>query len=358
MSRRPIEGALLGLLLWSGQPLPLAAADAVLGEVRFLAGLDEPAWVGQEIELYLELWSNGFSFGDQLFVLPEVKGAFLLQGDSSTVKLSETRAGASWQGLRYTLLLYPQTAGRLQVPSFEVSFTSRAGFDSEPAAFRQQTGPLAIEARLPPGVSAGDLLITTGSFELEAQWDRALSGERSLQLQTGDAITLEVRRRAADVPGMVFTPLPLPEIEGLGVYPASPIVRDQVNRGELTGLRIDSVTFVCESTGQFSIPEFRFQWWNPEEERLAERVIPAVALEVAANPAFGAGTGAVEAWSGGRLAALLAAVAVALMAGLLVWRWRRAKRGTPEPAGRLRSRPTPPEQRDGRLLPLNPGREN
>ena len=164
MAPRTLSWLWLTLLLLSAQLLPVAAAASLQGEVRLVAARAEPVWVGQEVELYLELWSDGFSFGDQLFALPEVKGGFLLQGDSSTVKLSESRAGASWQGLRYTLLLYPQAAGRLQVPAFEVRFSSRAGFGSEPTAFAYRTKPLAIEARLPPGANAGDLLVTTGNL--------------------------------------------------------------------------------------------------------------------------------------------------------------------------------------------------
>jgi len=353
MAPRAMRWLLLTLLLLSWQPRPLAAAS-LQGEVRLLAARAEPVWVGQEVELFLELWSDGFSFGDQLFVLPEVKGGFLLQGDSSTVKLSESRAGASWQGLRYTLLLYPQAAGRLEVPAFEVRFTSRAGFGSEPATFAYRTEPLAIEARWPPGVNAGDLLVTTADFELEAKWDRNLPGEEALQLQTGDAITLQVRRRAEGVPGMVFPPLPVPAIAGLGVYPAAPSVEDNVNRGELSGARTDSVTFVCESEGSFMIPELRFQWWNPDEERLAEHVIPALMLEVRINPAYGAGIAAVEPASHGVAAPLLAALVAVSIATVF---WLRRARWAPRLAERWLSRSGArphEERRTGRLLPLNP----
>ena len=357
MRPRFLDSLVLTLLLLSGQPLSVAAADALQGQVRLLAGRGEPAWVGQEVELYLELWSDGFSFGDQLFVLPEVKGGFLLQGDSSTVKLSETRAGVSWQGLRYTLLLYPQLGGLLEIPSFEVSFSSRAGFDSEPTMFRYRTEPLAVEARLPPGVDPGDLLVTTGAFEFEARWDRDLPGEGALRLQTGDALTLEVRRRAADVPGMVFSPLQVPQIEGLGVFPASPVVQDKVNRGELTGLRIDTLTFVCESDGRFEIPEFRFQWWNPDAQMLSERVIPAVPLEVEINPAFGTGPAAMEPVSRERVAGLLALLLGGSVVGLLAWRRLRDSRWLANLHARQPGRSRVTAARTGRLLPLNPRRE-
>ncbi len=129
-----------------------AAGDELRGEIRFEPAREGASWVGQELELNLELWSTGVSFGDQLFVLPEVKGGFLMQSDSSTVKLNETRGNIQWQGLRYTLLFFPQRAGRLEVPPFDVQFSARAGFGSQPSRFRRQTPGLFIDARLPPGV--------------------------------------------------------------------------------------------------------------------------------------------------------------------------------------------------------------
>ena len=356
MPRGLIEALLVFLAAGLALPASVQAAATLQAEVRFAAAGTEPVWVGEEVELYLEMWTDGLSFGDQLFVLPEVPGGFLLQGDSSTVKLSENRSGDDWQGLRYTLLLYPQAAGRLQVPPFEVRFTARAGFGSEPKAFTFRTESLAIEARLPHGAAAGELLVTTTEFALDAGWDRRLPDAEPLQLMVGDALALEVRRRAADVPGMVFAPLAAPEIAGLGVYPESPKVDDRVNRGVLSGARTDRITFVCQAEGQYEIPEWRFQWWDPEQQKLSEKIIPAVQLEVRANPALGAAAGPDRAAESGTaygtaflvlLVILILGTAWRRFGGLLLQRLRG--RNGPRPANG-------PEPRSGRLMPLNPRR--
>ena len=263
-----------------------ASSAQVQGEVRLLAERQRASWLGQELELYLELWSDGFSFGEQLFVLPEVKGAYLLQADSSTVKLNENRAGEPWQGLRYTLLLYPQRAGRLEVPAFDVSFIARGAFGTEPVSFGFRTEPLLVEARLPPGAGGSRLMVTSTSFSMDASWKPQAPADGPLALKVGDALTLEVSRRAQDVPGMVFPPLPDFVIPGLAVYPAAPQVDDRINRGSLTGSRSDSVTFVCETEGNYEIPELRFQWWDPVQEVMSEKVIPALQLRVETNPLY------------------------------------------------------------------------
>jgi len=339
--------------MWPGMTI---AADDLQGDVRFAADRDGPVWVGEQVNLHLELWTDGFSFGDQQFTLPEVPGGYLLQGDSNTVKLSENRSGTAWQGLRYTLMLFPQKAGRLVVPPFDVSFTARAGFGSEPASFRFRTEPLQVETRLPNGAEPSGLLVSTTQFTLEARWDRELPEDGPLQLQVGDALTLEVMRRAEDLPAMVFPPLPVPAIDGLGVYPGTVRVDDRVNRGELTGERTDRVTFICETDGEFLIPAWRFQWWDPENQRLADKVIPALPLDVGINPAYAASGGQGQASDGqeqyGRwfLAVLLVLVLGAAwrrMGGLVRQRLRGLRpRNAAVVAG--------PQQRNGRLLPLNP----
>jgi len=337
-------------------PVSVQAAPELQADVRLASATTEAVWVGEEVELYLELWTNGLSFGDQLFTLPEVRGGFLLQGDSSTVKLSEARSGTDWQGLRYTLLLYPQAAGRLMVPPFEVRFTARAGFGSEPTPFSFRTGSLEVEARLPDGAAGGALLVTTSDFTLDADWDRRLPDSGPLQLVTGDALTLEVRRRAADVPGMVFGPMAAPQIPGLGIYSDPPAVNDRVNRGVLTGERTDRITFVCEAAGQFEIPQWRFQWWDPERQQLSEKIIPAVLLEVVPNPAFGsAARSEPDAGDGNRYGTTFLAVLVILVIGAALRRFgglllhKIRSFGKPGPAAG-------PGRLTGRLLPLNPRR--
>jgi hypothetical protein len=296
---------------------PLDAAEELRGEIRFQAEHGKAVWLGQQIELQLELWSDGFSFSDQSFVLPEVKGGYLLQPDSSTVKLSENRGGDAWQGLRYSLLFYPQRAGRLEVPPFGVRFGARAGFGTEAAAFEFRTPRLFVEARLPPGAAAGGLLVTSTGFTMESSWVPEMPVDGPGALKVGDALTLEVRRSARDVPGMVFAPLPEFSLDGLRSYPDAARVNDRVNRGSLTGVRTDSVTFICEREGHFEIPEMRFSWWDPDREVLAEKIIPALKLDVAANPAYASAAAASRADGGGlfnwRVMAVVAALAVALV---------------------------------------------
>ena len=237
-------------------------------------------WAGQQVTLDLDLKTTGFSFSNSHFNLPEVSGAFLMQTDTTTIKLTESIDGQTWQIIRYPLALYPQKAGQLEVPPISVRFTTSAGFGSTEKAFEFQTEPLALTIKRPPGVKDGDLVITTTSFKLDHDWQ-----PQSGTAKTGDAITLTVTRSANDISAMLLPPLPVYRTAGLAAYPQAPEVNDKTNRGDLTGQRTDSTIWVVEKPGSYEIPGIRFKWWDPDSRELKQQVIPGLTLDIPPSPA-------------------------------------------------------------------------
>ena len=236
---------------------------------------DRDIWAGQQVTLDLDLKTTGFSFSNSHFNLPEVKGAFLMQTDTTTVKLTDNIDGQDWQSVRYPLALYPQKAGQLKVPPINVRFTTSAGFGSEEKAFDFQTEPLELTIKLPPGAKPGDLVVTTTTFELEHDWQPATAVTK-----TGDAVTLNVTRKARNIAAMLLPPLPVFRVEGLASYPQTPEVTDKTDRGDLTGVRIDRITWVVEKPGIYEIPGIRFQWWDPDRRELKQQLIPGLSLDI------------------------------------------------------------------------------
>ncbi len=293
------------------------AGTEVSGEIRLQFAAEQPVWVGQQVTLNLDLLTTGFSFGDQQFLLPEVSGGFLLQTDTTTIKLTERRGGETWQVLRYPIAFFPQRAGRLEVPAFRVSYAASAGFDQPPQRFSFLTEPVSLEVARPPGVADDGLLVTSVEFDLRATWSPRLMPEADGEPATarlGDAITLEVTQSAADISGMVLPGLPVHRAPGLAAYPRAPRVEDKVARGTLRGARTDSVTWVFEQPGRYDFPEIRYRWFDPASRQVRESLVPGLALNVVAPPGVsGGGSGSQSArsalgsgWGWATLLALLA----------------------------------------------------
>jgi len=255
--------------------LVLAQDNEVKAGVSISTNLDQDIWAGQQLTLDLDLKTTGFSFSNSHFNLPEVNGAFLMQTDTTTVKLTEKIDGEDWQIVRYPLALYPQMAGQLEIPPISVRFITSAGFGSEEMAFEFKTEPLELNIKQPPGAKPGDLVVTTESFELDYDWQPATAATR-----TGEAVTLTVSRRAADISAMLLPPLPVFRTEGLASYPQTPGISDKTDRGDLTGIRNDSITWVVEKPGAYEIPGIRFQWWDPANRELKQQIVPGLNLDI------------------------------------------------------------------------------
>ena len=256
--------------------MPLAFADDELNaNVAISVQQQGELWRGQQVTLNLDLKTTGFSFSDTHFNLPEVNGAFLMQTDTTTIKLTENIDGESWQIIRYPLALYPQKTGELQIPSIDVRFSSSAGFNSAQKSFEFKTTPLQITVSSPPGTNQQDLVITTPGFELDHSWQ-----PHSGAAKTGDAITLTVTRHAEDISAMLLPPLPVFQAEGLEAYPQAPEIKDKTDRGDLTGERVDSIIWVVEQPGKYAIPGIRFQWWDPDSRELKQQIVPGLTLDV------------------------------------------------------------------------------
>jgi hypothetical protein len=252
-----------------------AQDDDVQAGVDFTIQQDQEVWMGQQITLNLDLKTTGFSFSNSHFNLPEVDGAFLMQTDTTTIKLSEKVDGQDWQVVRYPLALYPQKPGQMVIPPINVRFSTSAGFGSTEKTFEFQTKLLELAIKLPPGVKAGDLVVTTGSFQLDHNWQPDSGIAR-----TGDALTLTVKRSADDISAMLLPPLPVFQAPGLAAYPQAPEIKDKTNRGDLTGERIDSIIWVIEKPGDYTIPGIRFQWWDPVRQELKQRIIEGINLSI------------------------------------------------------------------------------
>jgi hypothetical protein len=315
---------LLGAVL----QLSASAAQALEARARAALELEGPAWVGQEVVLKVELMTDGLSFSGQRIRVPDVPGALVLEDAVSTVNLSEQVDGETWQVLSYRYPVFAQRAGRIELPPMDVAFAVSEGYGSEPVPFELQTEALSLEVRSPPGVEDLTRLVTTTEFSLEVSVTPEPAG-----LKVGDALTRTVRRTAKAVSGMAFAPLPTPDVPGVAVYPKAPEVDDTHNRGELTGTRLESVTYVLQRAGALTIPGTELQWWDPVAERLDTATVPALTIEVAENHGLSAGVDATARAAG--LAAEHPWALLAGLAGMAAGLWAMI-RGLPPAIGALR----------------------
>lgn len=285
-------------------------------------------WVGQRVTLVVELLTPGFFASTAAFDLPQVSGVILIPPEDRPVVGSETVDGTTFTTQRHELAVFAQRAGQVEIPGFVVRFESSPALGKPTVAQRVTTPAVAFTAKLPPGAAGLSTVITTPELTVKEAWEPE-PGKGTAKL--GAAFTRTITVEARDVPGMVLPAFRFDPPDGLGVYPKPPVVEDRTERGELFGRRVETVTYVCEKAGAFSLPALVWAWWDPSERQLKRVELPATTFDVTApqqppasavQPAHDPGP--TWAWVVGALAGFLAVGVAAWRFGPTAWAgWKR-----------------------------------
>lgn len=270
--------------------MPTVARGTDQAKVRAALETDLPVWVGQQVAFHVDLLSPTFFSGTPAFDVPNVPGAVLMKVDERPTLSTEQIDGVTYSIQRHAFVLFPQRAGTLVVPAFQTRFAVAPAYGKPPVAQSLMLDPLRVEVRMPPGAENLSMLISTTDLMVDDQWSPALSDARTTNLKVGDALTRTLKRRVAGVPGMVLPPVAFESYDGLGVYPKPPVVEDATQRGDFTGQRIDTVTYICETVGTYRLPALSIPWFDVDDEQLKRVELPAVTLEVVANPKLAVGS--------------------------------------------------------------------
>jgi hypothetical protein len=238
-----------------------------------------PVLVGEHVTIIVELLTATTFASAPAFEFPTIPGALLMKPEERPVLGTEEVDGETYTVQRHELALFVMRPSVAQIPPFTVRFESAPRFGEKPIAYRLTTPALQVEARMPPGAENLPGLIAAHELRVDQAWH-----PQPQKARVGDAFTRTMTLTAPDVPGMVFPPLPLTRVDGLAVYAKPPVVQDQVERGDLTGKRIETVTYLCERPGQFTLPALVIPWWDLKNQQLTQVTLPAVTLEVEPGP--------------------------------------------------------------------------
>ncbi|MBE9551141.1 MAG: BatD family protein, partial [Proteobacteria bacterium] len=238
----------------------------------------EKIWPGQRLTLYVTLYTTTPFSGSTRFELPKVSGMLIMENEDRPLLGTEKIDGVSYIFKRHEIALFPLRSGSLTMPAFTVEF----GFRGENGKVVDQSftsRQLQFSVLEIPGADPQKPVITTANLQVKDQWNPEPG-----KAKVGDALTRTITMTADDLPGMAFPPLNIEKIDGLGVYQKQPRVNDQMQRGAFTGQRTETITYVCEKQGKFTLPGMHINWWNPKNEELKVIKLKPVTLEVAANP--------------------------------------------------------------------------
>ena len=321
---------LASLLLW-GTTLPAAEPVALEISLGAEAAADKPVLAGQKCPITVNLLTATTFSSAVAFDLPTVPGGVLMQFGDRPALGTKKDGETSYTVQTYDLAFFALRPGSYAIPPFTVRFSSPETFGGKPVDRTLTTKPLSVTSKAPPGAESLPGIVCAQAFHVEETW----TPDRPKTLHVGDSLTRRITSTAGDVPAMVFPPIPVLQAAGLKAYPQPPVAEDQIERGDLTGKRIDTTTYICQEPGRVLLPELVIPWWSLTDNSLQEIRLPAVTFEILPSPsthgpAVGTGPSAVTSPRSGTLWFVTGtSILLASAATILFVKWNHLREGSP-----------------------------
>ena len=224
---------------------------------------------GETSRIVVDLFTPDFFIDAPVFPELHVDGAYLSLSDETPGHLVETVNGATWSGVSRTYLITPLMSGMVEIPSFEI--TAHVGANRTPVSAQTQPLELKVQAlTLPAGVTEA---LIARSVKLTQTIMPKDSG-----LHVGDTVTRRIEISVEGAPAMMLPPTEFAAVDGLTLYPASPVIRDAIDNhgGFVGGNRVDVASYVIDHRGRFTLPPLTVRWMDSQTRQWRESTVPAV----------------------------------------------------------------------------------
>jgi len=273
MTRLP--ALFLLILLVSAAPVRAAVEPILRLETDEMSAVP-----GQPVTVRLTVLVPTWMLEPPVFPAFEVPNVLVRVPSRGTGPTSERVGSQTWSGVTRSYQVSPMLPGRFPVPPDTVTLTFADPDTRQPVRMELATPGFELVGSVPPGAEDLSPFIAARSLSLE----RRVEGSPQ-DLEAGDALILRTRAKVSGVSPMFLPELaPVPKIDGLSAYAHSPVVEETENRGIVSGSRTETVTIMAEFSGDYSVPEAAFDWYNLESGTIETIRLPAIDLTVSGAP--------------------------------------------------------------------------
>ncbi|SCB32272.1 BatD family protein [Cupriavidus alkaliphilus] len=322
---------LLAAWLW-----PWLAHAAAAPTVRVEVSARQPVLVGQQVGIDVTILAPNYFLSAPAFPALEVPGAVVTQPDTRAVNSTETIDGVTYAGIRKSYAFTAEQDGEFRLPDATIRFTY-AGDDGAPregsvtlpvTTIRAGTGGTGTAAA---GAASGRRLLPVARLSVTQTLDHD-PDHGVVRLHAGDALVRTVTTFAPQTQAMMIVPPHAAAPRGVRMFRADARLSDQARDAPGPGgTRIDTLTYVFERPGTYTLPAVTADWVDPATRQPARSEVPAVKVEVAAARHAGAlapggpPAGALPGEGGLPWRTLLWAAGALLGAAALALLWRRLR---------------------------------
>ena len=212
----------------------------------------------------------------------EIANAIVQLPPNSSRSISERIGQETWSGVSRRYRFYPQLAGEYQITGQAIDITYADPQTRQPIELRLEVPSIVVTSVIPQGAGSLDPLLIGTSLTL----DQEITGA-SENLEAGDAVVRSVTVQIDGMPAMFLPPLMRPlQNDGLSVMARQPVTEDLLDAtsGVILGARrTESVTYVFDKGGNFTLPAIDLEWWNTEAGAIETTSLPVIVFNVAVS---------------------------------------------------------------------------
>ncbi|TCN84147.1 oxygen tolerance protein BatD [Vibrio crassostreae] len=231
--------------------------------------------VNEQVILTIEVATPRWLTGGTRIGSIEIPNVIAKQRNQLATNYTERVGGTTWSRQRWEVTLYPMTSGEFVIPTVPVRIQVSAP-DGSNVGGTLYTQPIKFEASLPSGLLSDESpWFSATDVDVEQQWQRS-----NENLKVGDAITRTVTIKAKDSLSVL-----LPDVlsnestQQYQAYPQPNRLDDTQERGDYRSSRVEETVYVIQQGGEFTLPDFSFQWWDSKNQRLENVVIKGEVFE-------------------------------------------------------------------------------
>lgn len=261
---------LMGLVLEAKAQTPDALAEADLVPVGDLT-------LRQRCELVVRFMSDAVMFAETPeFGEVDIADAIVIPARSGR-NFSKRRGGDTWIGVERSYAVFPRKAGTLTVPAITVKGHVRTG--STILSVQATTKPLSRHVIIPDGFLGYPDVVVTPQLEVAQRLEPDVNS-----FKVGEGLKRTITVSASDTAAMLLPVIEAAEPNGMAVYPEQPVLQDRDERGTILATRTDSMMYMMEQKGEYSLPEITVYWWDPQKKELNEAEAAGLEFKVLPNP--------------------------------------------------------------------------
>lgn len=211
----------------------------------------------------------------------QIPNAFILPFDRTQPGVFTVK-GKQYAGLQFYFIVFPYKPGRFTLPAINIVATTPAVNDYKGQKVNIKTQPLSYIVKPVPKNMSTDNWFVAKDVSISKTWNKPLS-----KLKVGDVIISTTVINAKGTLPQFIPELKADSLDWAGVYPGSATLADTRDDYDANGTRTQTVNYLLEKEGNFVMPAFTIEWFNPNNSRVYKRSTPAIKIHVAPNPNLG-----------------------------------------------------------------------